>query len=298
MSVRRGELLAVGLAALCAMGIRAIQPVLAASILKVRLKDDTVAIPPAKELRALTFGYRAAGADLLWASLLVEHGVHSQERRSFPSIRRYLDGIIELEPDHPMVYQFVDTLLVLAKPGEKVTLEDVRDARAYLERGTKERPYDHDVWLHYGQYLAFLAPSFLEKKEDIERWRTDGALAISQAVLLGADADRSLAVGTILNQAGEKKAAIEQLQRAYAIADNPDTRMQIRLKLQRLEAMPVAEESVSRVEHEWHVHWPFLSRGATLLIGPARDPALCAGADSETLAACPRDWSAVVEDGR
>ena len=289
--IKRGEIVAVACALLCALGIRAVQPKLASKLVKIRLEEDTSALPPPKQLRTMAFGYNAAVADLLWATLLVEHGLHSQEHRKFNGVPRYLDGILELEKDFPLVYQFVDTLLVMAKPGGESTEEDARLARTYLERGTRERPYDRDVWLHYGQYIAFLGPSLLKNKEEIDRWRRDGAFAIARAVELGADADRSLAVGTLLSKGGEKKAAIQQLQRAYAITDNPDTRMQIMLKLHKLEASPDAEDAVSRVETEWRSRYPFLSRGGALLVGPYRSAAGCAGPESYTLPKCPRDWS-------
>jgi hypothetical protein len=289
--LRGGELAAFGVALVCALGIRSVQPALAAKVSKVHVKDDTSALPPPQELRALTFGYHAATADVLWASLLVEHGIHFQEKRKFPGIRAYLDGIIELDPRHPMVYAFVDTLVLLAKPGEVGNEEDARAAREYLERGTKERPYDHDVWLHYGQYMAFLAPSFLQDPAEIERWRTEGALAISKSVLLGADPDRSLAAATLLSRAGEKKAAILQLQRAYAIADNPDTRLQILGKLRRLETTPDAEGTVARVEHEWRSRYPFLSRHAAILIGPYRATAACAGPEPSRAPGCAGTWA-------
>jgi len=287
----KAALAAIALAVACAAGIQVVQTPLAKNTLKVRLEDDASALPPPKQLRALTFGYHAAAADLLWAKLLVEHGLHTQERRVFEAAPRYIEGIVELQPEHPMVYGFVDTLLVTAKAGGLPTEADARLARGYLERGVRERPFDHDVWLHYGQFLAFLAPSYLKEDQEIERWRRDGAFAIARAVELGADADRSLAASTILSKTGEKKAAIRQLQSAFAITDDPETRRQIAFKLQRLEATPDAEEVVSRVEHEWRARYPFLTRGASLLVGPYRSPAACAGPLSYAIAKCAPDWS-------
>lgn len=291
-SDRRGEKLAIASAVLCAVLIGLIQPSLAKKVFKVRLRDDTVALPAPHRVKTMTFGYRTAGADLLWAALLVEHGLHASEHRTFPSAEPYIRAIIELMPDHPLVYQYIDTLLVLAKPGGAATEKDARVAKELLKRGVEARPYDHEVWLHYGQYLAFLAPSVLEKKEEQDAWRTEGAYALAKAVELGADADRSLAASTLLSKAGEKKAAIRNLQRTYAITDNPDTRMQIMLKLHKLEASPDAEEAVALVEYEWHTRYPFLSRTQSLLIGPHRPIAGCAGPQSFGLAKCQSDWRA------
>lgn len=285
------ELASPLLAVLCAAGIALLQPSLTASAKKAK-SDDIFALPPPQQLRAMTLGYRTAAADLLWAKLIVEHGLHWQDRRAFPDMPSYIDGIIELVPDHPILYQFVDTLLLFTPTGG--TEEDARRARAYLERGTRERPYDPDTWLHYGQFIAFLAPSYLKDRAEIDAWKKDGALAITQAVDLGADPDRSLAATTILAKMGERKAAILHLQRAYALSDDEETRRQLRIKLERLEATPEAEGTVSRVEHEWRSRYPFLSRSAALLIGPHRSPAACAGPESYRLPDCPHDWPAAV----
>lgn len=293
----RADFLAVVLSLAAAAGIGVVQPRLGRQSVDARLREDVFVLPPPEQLRAMTLGYRGAAADLIWAKLLVEQGLHWQDKRKFTDLPIYIDGIIALEPDHPTLYQFVDTLILFQPVA--VTPEDARIARRYLERGTKERPYDHEVWLHYGQYVAFLAPSYLTDKEEIEQWRADGAHAMMHAVELGADADRSLAASTILTGKGESKAAIEHLQKAYALTDDFETRRQIMGKLQRYNAGPntaSAEIAVSHVEHQWRSRYPFLSRSGALLIGPYRNAAACAGPDSYTLRECPREWSAVTEE--
>lgn len=289
--------LLAGLVLVCAAGIGWLQPRLTRSLKGVREIDDVSRVPPPKHIRAMTFGYHAAAADLLWASMIVEHGIRFVEKRPFHGIAQYLDGILALEPDYQLLYQFVDTLLVY-KPGEVGTAEDARLARAYLERGTLARPYDPDIWLRYGQFIAFLGPSFLTDEDEIEAWRRDGAFAMARAVELGAHPDRSLAATSLLSKAGEKRAAVAALKRHYALADDPDTRHQILLKLQHLEGSIEIESVVGAVEHEWRKRAPFLSRSAALLIGPHRDPAACAGHDAHADPRCPADWSAVVRSAR
>ncbi len=290
------ELVAVAVAMVAALGIAVLQPRLASDAKTVKQRDDVFVLPPPAQLRVMTLGYKSPTADLLWAKLLVEWGLHNQEKRPFPDVTRYLDGILAVEPDFPTLYEFVDTILVYGPtPG---TPEDARAARRYLERGTRERPYDHSVWLHYGQFLAFLAPSFLDDKDEVDRWRKDGAFALMRAVELGGDPDRSLSASTILTAAGEKKAVIRHLQRAYAVADDPETRRQIAIKLQRLEASSDAETAVSIVDHEWRAKYGFFSRSAALLVGPSRSPVACAGPASYERKACPRDWSMAIGEGR
>lgn len=290
------ELASVLAAVVCAAGIGLVQPFLATSAAKAK-HDDIVALPPPAQLRAMSMGYRTAAADLLWAKLVVEHGQRWADKRGFPEITSYLDGIIALVPDHPLLYQFVDSLLLFTPTGG--TVDDARLARGYLERGTRERPYDPETWLHYGQFMAYLAPSFLKANpKEADEWRREGALAILHAVELGAEADRSLAASSILARLGDRSANIKYLQRSYALSDDPETRRQIMFKLQRLEATPDAEGAVSRVEHEWRTRYPFLRRSAMLLIGPYRSSTGCAGPGSYRLPNCPADWSAATGEGR
>jgi hypothetical protein len=245
----------------------------------------------------MTLGYRAAAADLLWAKLLLEYGLHWQEKRPFPDVTRYIDGVIALEPDHPTLYEFVDTILVYPPPPGG-TEEDARTARRYLARGVEERPYDPAMWLRYGQFLAFLAPSFLKNEKEIDRWRVDGATAITRAVELGTDAQRSLAATSILDRAGEREATIAHLESTYAMTDDPDMREQILLRLGKLKGAANAEKAIGVVDREWRSKYLFLTRGQALLIGPARSTTACAGPGSYDRRGCAKDWEALIANER
>ncbi len=292
----KSTLLALGLLVGSMLGIAAVQPELARSAAQIKQRDDVFLLPPPKQLQKMTLGYRAAATDLLWAKLVLENGLHFTEHRPFPDLPRYVEGILALEPSFPTVYQFLDTMVLYAPEGN--TPENARLVRRYLERGTRERPFDPKIWQQYGQFLAFFAPSFLTEKPEIEQWRKDGAHALARAVELGADADRSLAASTILGKEGESKAAIAHLQRAYALSDDPETRRQISAKLRKLEATAESELAVDVVEHEWRSRYGFLSRGEALLVGPHREAAACAGPSSYDARRCPRDWGALVDQRR
>jgi hypothetical protein len=289
MKLSRGELFGILGAVVAVAGIALWQPSLAKENDTLRLRSDVHTLPPPAHMQKLAFGYNASIADLLWAKVLVEQGLHWQEKRRFDEMPSYLDGILALEPRFKTVYEYVDTLMLMQyEPGSP---EDARRVRGYLERGTRELPYDPEIWLHYGQYLAFLAPSYLKEKSEIDQWRVDGANALARAVELGADADRSLSAATLLDKAGQRKAAVAQLQRAYALADNPETRRQIRLRLQRMNAQIEAEDTLDAVETLHQESYPFLSRDSVLLIGPRVNPARCAGPSSRADAECARSWS-------
>lgn len=288
-------LVAIVVFAAAAFGVSQLRAGLATVVHKTKARDDVVALPPPDQLKVAALGYDAAAVDLLWAKTLVEYGLHGQERREFNALPVYLDSILALEPDYEALFRYVDTLLVWRWP--QGTEADARAARRYLERGIEARPRDHHVWRRYGEFLAFLAPSFLKDDKDRNEWRHDGARALAMAVELGADPDRSLSAATLLTKSGEQEAAIRFLSRAYALADPRDpTREQIAMKLRALKAS-VANESVTRtvqfVETQWKQELGFLTRGEWLLLGPVRDPLGCVGPGASAKA-CARDWDSVL----
>jgi hypothetical protein len=279
---------ALVLGALAALGISRLQPRLAANIHKLHQQDDAFYLPPPSNLKVMTLGYRAAATDLLWALIILENGTHWVEKRPFPTVTRYVDEIVEMEPDFQNIYLYVDTMVMYVYGGTGE--ESARAVRAFLERGVKERPYDPDVWLRYGQSTAFFLTSFLKDDAEIERWRTDGARAILRAVELGAKADRSLAATTILEQAGEAE-TIDRTARVYALTDDPEARRQILGKIARYKGSFAPTLAIDAIEREWRERWPHLSRGVALMVGPARSAEACAGPVSYGRRECPRDWS-------
>src|SRR3977135_578705 len=198
--MKRSTPAAVLLLVAAALGVARMQPRLAHTVRAVKEKEDVYLLPPPAQLRAATLGWDAAAGDLLWAKLLVEYGTHWSEHREFRDVPKYVDAILELEPTYAPIYRYVDTMLAY-RPLQG-TEDDARKARAYLERGTRERSQDPRLWMQYGQFVAFIGPSFLHTDKDREAWRTDGAKAIGHAVELGADAERALTVATVLTKSG------------------------------------------------------------------------------------------------
>jgi len=275
--------------ALGAFGVAATQPGLARGLHASKAREDVYLFPPPDELKVATLGYRAAFVDMLWVTLRVQYGMHFVEKRPFPDVTHYFDAILGLEPDFAPAYRYVDTMLCYHEPGG--TAEDARRVRAYYERGIAARPTDHEVWLHYGQFLAFMGATYLTSNDEIERWRIDGAAALERAVELGDDPSRSMSAATLLSQRGKRDAAVRALERAYALTDDAATRKIIVHQLGELKAADVsakAAEDASFIQRVWG-RWPFLDRGAFLLLGPAPDPLSCAGsrgADPK----CATDW--------
>ena len=279
-------------------GVAYTQPRLAATAHEVKAADDLYALPPPSQLRAAVLGYDAAAVDLLWASLLVDYGTHWSEHRDFQTIPRYVDAILALEPTYEPMYRYVDTLL--AYRPVMGTERDVKLARGYLERGTRERPDDGKLWTRYGQFLAFIGPSFLTNDAEKDAWRKDGAEAIGHAVEVGADADGAMSAATMLTRAGDTQASIRYLEHAYAFTEHPsmaEVHEQIGRRLEALQATTVrdmADAQDRAIDARWTAELKPVNRGLYLLLGPVVDPARCAGIGGSVAPSCARDWEQVV----
>jgi hypothetical protein len=285
--------------ALGVAGIALTQPSIASGLHAAKEREDVYLFPPPAELRVATLGYNAAAVDMLWVKLRIEYGMHFTESRAFPDVTHYMDAILALEPDFFPIFKYADTMLCYhAGDG---TADDARTARAYLERGLESRPDDHEVWLHYGQFLAFMSPTFLTDPKEIDDWRQAGAKALERAVELGDDPNRSIAAANLLDRHGERAAAVRALERAYALTDDERTREIISIKLAQLHADDVrdrAKEDVGFIENAWRTRWPFVSRGTALLLGPGPDPLACAGPRAASVPACAMDWEPVLPSSK
>ncbi len=281
-----------------ASGVALTQPRLARTAHDVREREDVYSLPPPVELHFATFGWDSAAVDMLWADLLVAYGTHWSEHRDFKDIPKYLDAILELEPTYAPVYRFVDTLLAY-RPLQG-TDEDAHLARRYLERGMRERPDDERVWMRYGQFLAFIAPSFLRDHAEADAWRRDGASAMGHAVELGADADQALSAATLLTKAGATQEAIRYLEHAYAFTEHPamaEVHETIGRRLAALEMTAMrdaADAATQTIDRRWNPEMPSASRTLYLLLGPVAEPLRCAGPTASDSPACARDWETVV----
>jgi hypothetical protein len=281
----------------CAVGVSRLQPGLARAAHDVKEQQDIFALPPPAELHVATLGWDAAAVDMLWSQLLVDYGTHWVERREFDDTSRYADAILELEPTYPPLYQYISTMLVYHPL--QGTEQDARMARKYLERGTRERPQDGEVWLIYGESIAYVAPTFLHDPAEADAWRKDGATAIGHAVELGANPERALTAAALLNRAGSPEAAIPFLERAYAFTDQPGMEQlheEIGRRLATLQATRLrsqADATARAVDARWQAELPFLRRGQYVVVGPSIDPARCAGLSASEDPACARRWPSV-----
>jgi hypothetical protein len=214
-----------------------------------------------------------------------------------PDIEHYLDAIVGLDSTFQHLYEYVDTLLCYRPMNGHEA--DARETREYLELGTRELPDSAEVWRKYGQFLAFMGPSYLSSETEKQAWRKAGALALTHAVDLGADLQYGVSASAMLDtRLGERQASIDFLQRAYALTDDEGRRAEIAALLARRQAGEAADRAraaMTAVEAGWRRDYPFLERGAYLLLAPAPDPVHCVGAASSTDPQCSHEWEAALQ---
>jgi len=282
-----------------AFGVSRLQPLLSSELHSIKDTDDVYPFPPPPVLRLATLGYVAATTDVLWGKLLVENGQHWGEHRPFGDLEHYLDAIVELDPTFRPFYEYVDSLLCYRPMNGHEP--DAWEARAYLERGTRELPNDAEIWTKYGQFVAFMGPSYLASDADRQAWKRDGAFALNHAVELGADVTLGIAASTMLDsRLGEHDAVIRFLERAYAITDDEGKRQEIAGHLARRHATAAndqAREALQVIESRWRLHFPFVDRGTFLLVGPGPDPLRCVGVAATLEPACSRHWDPLLAVG-
>jgi hypothetical protein len=291
--VTRGTLLGTLLFLVAAGGVALTQPRLARVAHAAGDREDVYALPPPEQLRAATLGWDAAAVDLLWATLLVQYGSHWQEHHEFTDGARYAEDILAIEPTYEPLYRYIDAILIY-RPMQG-TASDARAARAIFERGTRERPFDARLWRDYGEFLAFVAPSFITEPAEQKAWRETGASAMVHAAELGGDVGTALAAAGVMSDAGQRDAQIRFLKKAYALTADPSTAAQHEQIGRQLAALlgeeldDEADNLMRAIDERWQREMPAVSRDDYLLLGPAVDTARCAGLAGADDVTCARE---------
>ncbi len=282
-------------AVLAAMaGVDGLRTRLRARLEKVFQTSDVYPLPPPQYVRAMSLGYTDATAAVLWASLLYQYGDHVGHNKRFEHSTQLLETLTTLDPTFRPAYRFASTLVTMQVTNpSRIELEHLR---ALLAHGTEELPNDADVWGAHATCLMYECSQFLPP-DDKRTWQVAGAKSAQRAVELGFRIDTlSLSGAILLERAGERDLAIAQLERAYAVAPNDDVRARIRARLERLSS----QEMAARIEKNhrsfidaWRSQLPWASESLMVVVGPATDPAPCAGSSGD--GHCTTPWKRSLE---
>jgi tetratricopeptide (TPR) repeat protein len=286
-----------------ATAIGLLRPRLAERFGHVKTDSDVYALPAPEQAIVASLGYRAAFADSIFAHVLVSSGLHLQQKRRFEFVGNYLDTVNALDPKFRDPYRFADTLLTLGSVAARE--EDYDKARQILERGLRELPHDGELHSTAGQFMAYLAPSRFKDPEKKKEWRLAGARILARACeLVGNEAlpYHCITAADLFTRAGEREATIRFLERVLAVTDDEAVRDLALGHLQK----HIGEREHERVQQRmasfrerWGGDLPFVTKDHLLVIGPAFEPAACAGvvdAGNVECATSWRDWSERTSD--
>jgi len=250
----------------------------------LKLKHDVYLLPPKAQAVAMSLGYRAALADFIYGHVLVSVGVHLSEKRHFEFAAAYLETVNELDPKFRDPYRYADAIITLQTVA--VPEEAFHQARAILLRGTREHPYDQELWSAAGGFLAYLAPTNLRDPRDAEAFRQDGARLLARACeLIGSNENipyQCITAARLFGDAGNRAASQAFLEKLLVVSDNPEIRA---LAGGQLAAMGI-QQHAQQFEKAWRDDLPFVSRNAQAAVGPRFDAAACAGRHAYAGDAC------------
>lgn len=289
--------------ALGVLGVSATRGPQVRAFTRAKETHDLYVLPSPQRTVVMSLGYRSALADLMFGHVLVSSGLHLGEKRNYETAAGYLQTINELDPKFASPYRFADTILTLQ--AKKSTLLDYQATRAILERGMRELPYDGDLWLTAGQFLAYLAPPRIKELVDEAtslEWRNEGIKRLARSCELVGSRDalpqHCLSTASLISRSGERDAYLQFVQKILAVTDDPEVHEQaLRGLSQQLGKDPVGEEQVEqmkrrgeRLERRLKSELPFVGKNRYLLLGPRVDAYGCFGEQSSQLPHCATSW--------
>lgn len=274
---------------------------------RVKETSDVYVLPPPDVVVALSLGHRAAVADYLWATVLVEQGLHTIARRRYDNMFYLVDTINELDPTFREPYLLIESLTTFQVNG--VPEDDVRRARGIIERGVKNLPDDPEILVAAGTFIGLMAPSsYLSDPEEQRAWSIDGAEYLARAAELGDDRKyvgwQALSGVRLLRKAGKNREAVTFLQNALAGTDDEELRAQIKTMLDKMSeqadafvkeeerrAFQAFRKRQNRFDEIWRKEYPLATRTGALVMGPPHDAAYCAGGAHPSSERCAFDWA-------
>ncbi len=234
--------------------------------------EDVYYLPSPEALKGLSFGYRRALADLLWARALVYVGDEFRHRGDLENVFRYADALLALDPDFKRVYQWIGTV-GLYRPVAPTVEEGLRTL-SYLERAVQRFPDDGDLVWDLAATLSYELPSLTDDPALKENFRERGAQIMVKAAEMGAGPSwLALTNATQLERLGRTEQAIHHLEQIYPLTDE-ETQQEILARLRALRASAQAERLryfEEDLEERRMRSYPYLPTSLYVLVGEPRD---------------------------
>ena len=260
----------------------------------LKIKNDVYPLPPVQQTVLLSLGYRAALADVIFAHLLVSQGLHFQEKRRFEFVGSYLETINELDPKFRSPYMIADTLLTMQPVPPPLSY--YIKARAILERGMKELPFDSELHINAGQYLLYLGINAIKDPEEQAEWKRAGTRAFARACeVLGNQKNlpfHCIHAAAMLEKEGKREAMLAFVHKMLTV-DDPEIREKALAYLAFAEgqaARQKAEARFSALAKEHAEDAPFLSGDLYGLLPPRFETLACTGMSNSLQPRCATSW--------
>lgn len=232
--------------------------------------EDVYYLPPPDALVLGSLGHRSALADLVWMKALIYFGEELQHRGNVANLFRYADAILALDDRFVRVYRWVASSAIY-RTGN-VTVDDVRKAIDYLERGARLFPDDPELAWDLGATYAYELAPMLPVGPQRDEARRKSLDHLEMAALRGAGpAWLGLRTASQLGELGKKEQAVQHLQDLYATATDPAIKKELEARLARLqtetyvEAMRAASDEL---EARHKRDFPYLNTSLYLIVGP------------------------------
>jgi hypothetical protein len=231
---------------------------------------DTFYLPPSSSLRVASVGHNELAADLIHARANVYFGTQMHARVPTKWLANYLHTAMDLDPKFERLYLAGAAMLIYN--GQHISPDMVLAAIDVLNRGHKAFPFDWEFPFQLGfNYLFELPQDAGEDDPRVPDWRQRGVEWLRQAAMYeGVPYYIPNLVARMLTKHGADDLAIRHLERAYAVATNPEARSQIHNKLIALHAQRASaqlEEGLATYRHMIDKRFPYAPEAFSIVVG-------------------------------
>lgn len=256
-------LLIVGVVTLRSLRVRSME-----RYLEGQTYEDLYYLPSASWLKALSLGYDEALADLVWMKALIYYGEEYKEKGAVRHVFHYADALLTLDPDFRRAYRWVG-MAALYRP-QGATLEDMKRATEYLERGVRRFPDDGELAWDLGASITYEILPYIDDPVEKESLRRKGVEHMLAAARLGAGPPWvTLSNVAELKRLGELEQAARHLEEMYLSIQDGEVREQIRRQLLRLRsesASRATRQAIEELRAAWLRDYPWLPVELYLLV--------------------------------
>ena len=125
--------------------------------------SEAYLLPDPATLSAIGLGHQELMADTIWLRALSYFAVHLTEDKEYLWLDRYIDTIIDLDPNFRMIYIWAGTVTMYG--GQVISNQAVEASNHFLERGLENYPLDWQINFMLGcNYLFELTPTSEEER--------------------------------------------------------------------------------------------------------------------------------------